>query len=204
VTVTASAPNTPPVAHAGPDQGVAAGALVTLDGTGSSDAEGDPLTYAWSLVSVPAGSGAVLSDPTAAMPTFTADLAGDYGVELVVNDGQAESAPDSVTVTASAPDADGDGIPDALDNCLLIANGPSAGVCYSAGVQIDTDGDGYGNICDGDFNNDGVTNATDATIFNVDFNAGIDGGRGTDMSCDGVVNASDATIFNAQFDPVPS
>jgi len=101
-------------------------------------------------------------------------------------------------------DSDGDGIPDACDNCLLIANGPSAGVCYSAGVQIDTDGDGYGNICDGDFNNDGVTNATDATIFNVDFNAGIDGGRGTDMSCDGVVNASDATIFNAQFDPVPS
>ncbi len=49
----------------------------------------------------PAGSGAVLSDTTAAAPTFTADLDGDYVVQLIVNDGTVDSAPESVTISAS-------------------------------------------------------------------------------------------------------
>ncbi len=91
--------NTPPVADAGPDQAVALGATVQLDGTGSSDADGDTLTFFWTIASLPAGSGAILSDPTDPMPTFVADLAGTYVVELVVDDGQAGSLPDFVTIT---------------------------------------------------------------------------------------------------------
>jgi spore coat protein A len=94
-----------------------------------------------------------------------------------------------------APDADGDGIPDALDNCLLIANGPSAGVCYSAGVQIDTDGDGYGNICDGDFNQDGVADFGDIPAFLADTVATVDSGIGSDMNCDGVPDFADIPAF---------
>ena len=42
--------NVAPVANAGPDQaGMAPVSLVTLNGSGSSDANGDPLTYSWSL-----------------------------------------------------------------------------------------------------------------------------------------------------------
>ncbi len=45
-----------PVADAGPDQSVTTGATVTLDGSGSTDADGDSLTYSWSLTSVPTGT----------------------------------------------------------------------------------------------------------------------------------------------------
>ena len=67
--------NVAPVADAGPDQGgKAPGSLVTLNGSGSSDANGDPLTYSWSL-SKPTGSAAILANPTSVSPTFTVDRA---------------------------------------------------------------------------------------------------------------------------------
>ena len=101
--------NTPPVANAGPNQSVSVGETVTLDGSGSTDVDGDPLTYAWSFDSVPAGSTATLSDPTAVMPTFVADEAGTYEVQLIVNDGSEDSAPDTVTITATQPSSGGGG-----------------------------------------------------------------------------------------------
>ena len=76
--------NSPPVADAGPAQTVALGATVTLDGSGSSDVDGDALTYEWALINIPDDSTAVLSDPTAVQPSFVADLAGDYLVQLIV------------------------------------------------------------------------------------------------------------------------
>ncbi len=66
--------NTPPVANAGQNQTVALEQTVTLDGSASSDADGDQLTYRWSLAT-PTGSGATLLNPTAVKPTFQVDLA---------------------------------------------------------------------------------------------------------------------------------
>jgi hypothetical protein len=129
ITVTAATANSAPVANAGPDQNIATGSLVTLDGSGSSDADSDPLTYSWSLISVPAGSSAVLSDPTAAAPTFTADLDGDYVVQLIVNDGSVNSNPDSVTITA------------ATVNSAPVANaGPNQNVATGSLVSLDGSG----------------------------------------------------------------
>ncbi|MCH8842528.1 MAG: fibronectin type III domain-containing protein, partial [SAR324 cluster bacterium] len=91
-------------ANAGPDQTINPGDLVTLDGSGSSDADLDTLTYLWSLVSVPGGSSVTnlsLSDQTVVNPTFTTDVDGAYVVQLVVNDGELDSAPESVTITAT-------------------------------------------------------------------------------------------------------
>jgi len=101
VTITAVDPaqNQAPVADAGPDQAVEVGATVALDGTGSSDADGDMLTYSWTL-EVPMDSSAVLDGASSATPGFTVDIAGNYVAVLVVNDGTVDSVADEVAITA--------------------------------------------------------------------------------------------------------
>ncbi|MGH9241241.1 MAG: Calx-beta domain-containing protein, partial [Vicinamibacterales bacterium] len=102
-TVVIDTRNTPPAASAGPDQlGVALGGLVQLDGSGSADADGHPLTFAWSLLSKPAGSGASISVADAVAPTFVADVPGDYVAQLIVHDGLVASAPDAVLIRTAA------------------------------------------------------------------------------------------------------
>ncbi|QJX01973.1 hypothetical protein HML84_06610 [Alcanivorax sp. IO_7] len=103
LTVTASTPNSVPTADAGTARNVTAGDTVTLDGSGSRDADGDLITYQWRFVSKPTGSGATLSGASTVSPTFTADAQGDYVIALIVNDGQADS--ESVNVTVSAAEA---------------------------------------------------------------------------------------------------
>ena len=89
--ITASKANVAPVADAGENQSVYRGAIVKLDGALSLDANYDPLTYKWTLVSVPSESKATLLLPTAVRPTFVADKAGTYVVSLKVNDGKVDS-----------------------------------------------------------------------------------------------------------------
>ena len=96
-------PNTGPLADAGAaafEAGV--GTTVRLDGRGSSDADNDPLRYRWRLVSAPPGSVATLSGADTAEPTWTPDVPGEFHIELVVNDGEVDSAPVGVVVTAVA------------------------------------------------------------------------------------------------------
>jgi hypothetical protein len=100
--VTVTTKNTAPVANAGPNQVVSVGALVHLNGTGSTDIDGDPLTYHWSFTTLPIGSSAVLSSLTDPMPTFTVDAPGTYVAQLIVNDGQVDSTPFTVTITTNA------------------------------------------------------------------------------------------------------
>ena len=101
VNVNIAAVNDAPVANAGASQSVRMHDVVTLNGTGSSDVDGNPLTYSWSLTTLPAHSKAVLSAATSASPTFKADKAGTYVARLVVNDGTVNSAPGTVTITAT-------------------------------------------------------------------------------------------------------
>ena len=117
--------NHAPVANAGPDQTAAIGQLVTLDGSASSDPDGDALTFAWSLVSVPAGSASTLTDASSVAAHLTPDLAGIYVVQLIVNDGTLSSAPDTATITVSlsnhAPLAAPDSYPASEDSALVVA-----------------------------------------------------------------------------------
>jgi len=104
VDIEQSAPNIAPVADAGLDKNVFTGASVQLDASASGDADKDPLTYVWSIVSKPISSQAILTDDTTLNPTFSVDLDGDYVVKLVVNDGDANSTEDTITVNASTFD----------------------------------------------------------------------------------------------------
>jgi len=100
-TVAITTMNSKPVANSGSDQTVYVGDTVTLDGTNSSDVDGDPLTFWWSFTSTPSGSVAMLSDPMATNPSFGVDLPGIYVVQLIVNDGVVDSTPKTVTITTA-------------------------------------------------------------------------------------------------------
>ncbi len=88
--------NVLPFANAGQDQTVDALSTVTLDGTASSDANGDELTYEWYT-----NADISFDDATLAQPTFIApDVAEDTTLRifLKVSDGVGESVPDTVLV----------------------------------------------------------------------------------------------------------
>jgi hypothetical protein len=101
VTVTAG-PNDAPAAEAGDDQTVGEEAVVTLDGSGSSDPEGEELTYAWS-----GPDEVTLSSAAAQRPTFTAPVQlavnAVFEFSLVVTDARGlASSSDTVTITVTA------------------------------------------------------------------------------------------------------
>jgi hypothetical protein len=98
--VSSTPTNQPPVADAGSAQTVSAGSTVQLDGSGSADPNGDPLTYQWTQTGGPA---VTLSSATAVAPTFTAPAsASTLTFQLVVNDGTVSSSPSIVTITVQS------------------------------------------------------------------------------------------------------
>lgn len=92
--------NRAPVANAGGALSTSVGTAVPLDGSASTDADGDTITYDWQISARPAGSVASIAAPTAVRPSFNPDVAGAYTVRLVVSDGRASSAAAETTITA--------------------------------------------------------------------------------------------------------
>lgn len=87
-------------------------------------------------------------------------------------------------------DTDNDGIDDGVDNCILAANF----------AQVDSDGDGFGNDCDADLNNDGTVDFLDlgemkAVFFTADADADLNG--------DTVVDFLDLGIMKQDFFKAP-
>ena len=97
---------------------------------------------------------------------------------------------DALDTFEGSPDTDMDGFFDDVDNCTLI---PNPG-------QVDADGDGYGNRCDTDLNNDCVTNILDLGILQTIFFTNDPRG---DFNVDGVVNFVDLGIMRSMFFMAP-
>jgi hypothetical protein len=95
---TPTPPNTSPTASAGPDQTVSGGSTVSLNGSGSSDPDGDPLTYQWQQT---LGTPTVtLNNATSAIASFTApNQDTTLTFQLTVNDGHGGTASDETVVT---------------------------------------------------------------------------------------------------------
>ena len=109
---------------------------------------------------------------------------------------------------AAPVDSDSDGIVDLEDNCIDAPNGPLIPDAAS-NSQVDTDGDGYGNMCDGDLNNDGSTNTLDLNLYKLahrtspgDTNYNAD----ADFNGDVVINTLDLNIYKGlhRLPPGPS
>ncbi|HKZ53907.1 MAG TPA: PKD domain-containing protein [Anaerolineales bacterium] len=112
VTITISghgAGNRPPTANAGPDLSVVSGSTINLDGSGSSDPDGDVLSFAWRQIGGPSGE---LSNAQQSQATFKAprlDSPAEIVIELVVSDSGGLSATDTLTVRVGAGEQDGGG-----------------------------------------------------------------------------------------------
>jgi PKD repeat protein/glucose/arabinose dehydrogenase len=119
-----TAGNQPPVAEATANPTTGAAPLtVAFDGTGSSDPDGDPLSYEWDLD----GDGAY-DDSTAAQPSYTYTATGSYTASLRVTDSPGASDTDSVTITAgNTPPA-------------AVINTPPAGTTWKVGDVISFSG----------------------------------------------------------------
>ncbi|MFK8017766.1 MAG: thrombospondin type 3 repeat-containing protein [Gammaproteobacteria bacterium] len=89
-------------------------------------------------------------------------------------------------LSAYAVDTDGDGVDDSVDNCSAVAN-PD---------QVDSNGDGFGNRCDADINNDMIVNITDLGLLRLVF---FTDDADADFNVDGVVNVIDLGIIRTSF-----
>ncbi len=107
------------------------------------------------------------------------------------------SVPDGVSYQSvtdaflTAPDTDGDNVFDVYDNCTLVANAD----------QRDTDSDGYGNLCDPDFDNNGIVNFLDLSSWTPNFGTSSTGDL--DLNGDGVLNFLDFSILTSFFQMPP-
>lgn len=118
-----------------------------------------------------AASPAISGLLTPATPLSTLDgLLIDGEWQLAISDEESQDSGilfqwciDATVMEVTDIDSDQDGVFDMQDNCTLVPN-PD---------QVDTDGDGIGNRCDADFNNDCVINFTDITTFVPAFNSAV-------------------------------
>jgi hypothetical protein len=93
-------------------------------------------------------------------------------------------------LTLAVADTDGDAVPDASDNCMLVPNP----------TQLDTDGDGYGNACDADLDNSGLVNFADLALFRLAFGSS---NPHADFDGNAVVNFADLASFRQMFGRPP-
>ncbi|MBD1391125.1 sulfatase-like hydrolase/transferase [Neiella sp. HB171785] len=177
---TPETPNQAPVADAGDDQVVAVGVEVTLSGAASEDADSDPLSYSWQLAQRPDGSSASIDNPTLVTATITPDVAGIYLIELIVSDGELQSALDTVQVEANQETV--------VVSSPVVDTGQRR--CFSSAGGIETSCSGMGYDADYSGNQANYSLSAAGTVV-IDEVTGLVWTQSTDTNGDGQVNVSD-------------
>ncbi|MEO0423570.1 MAG: FG-GAP-like repeat-containing protein [Pseudomonadota bacterium] len=171
-------------------QGVSTDKAITVtpsNGDGSFDAA--------DRFAVATGVDAPFAQPSELRTLTLADVNADGRADVLAGSAAAEfDGVLSVDLNRFAPlgevDTDGDGVPDSADNCSLL---PNPG-------QLDSNGDGFGNRCDPDLNNDNIVNLGDVALFRDAF--GTDD-PDADFTGDGIVNGIDFRILRSFFGSPP-
>ena len=137
VTIRVKGQNRQPVADAGDDQTVSApsggSASVTLNGSGSYDPDGDPLTYTWQWI-----ANSTLKQASGVSPSITLPV-GQFLVSLVVSDGLLSSSTDTVTITVNEVSNQAP-IANAGADRTVTASGSTANVTLNGSGSYDPDG----------------------------------------------------------------
>lgn len=134
---TTAAANRAPTADAGNNRVVAVGERVDLSGSGSSDPDGDPLSFSWS-VQGPGGGNVAVDNANQASAAFDANQEGVYTATLVVSDGNGGSATAVVRITARAAGANERPEADAGSDA---SSGAGQSVTLNGSGSSDPDGD---------------------------------------------------------------
>jgi len=122
-------------------------------------------------------------------PTYVADPISTtqlQQISLAIQDSATLDASGELTIAIA--DLDADGVPDSADNCPAVDNAS----------QLDSNGNGVGNACDGDLTGDGVTGLPDMNALRAAFGTrygepGFD--ASADLDGDGAVGNADYAVF---------
>ncbi len=128
-------------------------------------------------------------------------MSANYGLESSVAQPSAlgTSASTGYEITPgffATPDSDVDLVRDFMDNCIYDANTS----------QLDSNGDGYGNLCDPDLNNSGAVNFADYAMLTSAFlstPASAHWNPDADLTGDDRVNFADIALFQFFFLQAP-
>jgi hypothetical protein len=115
------------------------------------------------------------------MPPLGSDIVDPTGVGVVTS---------WINGLGSCTDSDNDAVDDSRDNCTQVANAD----------QRDSDGDGYGNMCDADLDNSGLTTATDFNMMRGRLNST---NGDADMNGSGLVTAQDFAMLRGRMNTAP-
>lgn len=177
-----------------PDDASVSQAQITGGGTCPGGSCNGAELITWNLGTVAAGASTTVTVPGVVFAGTTSGRQIALRAEVRADTGELGKAATHVLVGSAysnnIADTEGDGVPDLVDNCTLVANSD----------QRDTNNDGYGNRCDADLDNNGFVNFIDLGRFNAAF-----GTTNADANLDGlgVVNFIDLGIFNSQFGRPP-
>jgi hypothetical protein len=147
--------------------------------------------FHWSVAPVSAGLSASLSGANTLVVRATS--AGVKQVQVAITDSLGGTDIKTLTYAVPGPvstDHDQDVILDTADNCIYVANTD----------QRDTDGDGYGNVCDPDLDGNLLVNLADLAIFRSRLNSAD---ANADFNGDGIVNLTDLAVLKSYYNKKP-